>query len=76
MDITKQKELNEELKGVFSRYGVKNAAWTGSTEDSYIGSMGLNSERTEGQMASVINVGRLWQSAREQIRKHLDEFEK
>ncbi len=76
MTIEKQNEIKEELQAVFTKHGIRCAAYCGKTGDEYVGAIGINCDTKEEQMTAVICVGRLWQSAREQMRSWLDKFER
>ncbi len=71
-------EFIKELNALMRKYEIKNAAFTGSGSQKYIGLLCLPKDAVSGIteiMLSVSNIGRLWQHARTVVRTMLDDFE-
>ena len=76
MKFEKQKELRADLQLVFSKYGLRNWAFCGEDKPGYfIGGM-AGKQPQGGHMLTIVNIGRLWQYARQTCRELLDSYEK
>ena len=73
MNDEKLAEFEKKLNSLAIEYGITDGAFTGNTETDYIGIIGINRVVS---FQAVMNIGRLWQSAREQTRSILNTFER
>lgn len=72
-------ELRKELTKVMEKYGIINAAFCGTTaDDQHVSGMIAEKATVARQQVilTVLNIGRLWQYARESMRDVLNSFEK
>ncbi len=77
MTEEQRKELRKELVDICLKYGITGASFTGQTADSYTGIIHIDrDEANKNWFDAVENVGRLWQSCRETVRRILDGYEK
>jgi len=76
MKIEKQKELQDDLQAVAHKYGLCNWGFCG--EDKTRAFVGLMEKKQTqgGYMLTIINIGRLWQYARQTCRGLLDSYER
>lgn len=76
MKIEKQKELQDELQAVARKYDLRNWGFCG--EDKTRMFVGLMEKKLTqgGYMLVIINIGRLWQYARQTCRGLLDSYER
>lgn len=74
-----QTEIREEIATIAEKYGIRDAAFCGvAADDDFCGFfIGKGTSLRAGQVFNtVLNIGRLWQFAREMSRKVLASFEK
>jgi len=76
MNESQFKQFNEAIEKLCSEYGVKSFSYCGSAEDKYLGVVASDSAHFGEFYEAVINIGRLWQAAREKVKKQLDRHEK
>jgi len=70
------KLMQADIQAVADKHGVSRWAFGGETEQIFVGFM-EGTKMTEGDaMKTIINVGRLWQYARQTCRNLLDTFER
>jgi len=76
MKIEKQKELQDKLQAVAQKYDLRN--WGFCAEDKTRTFIGLMEKKQTqgGYMLTIINIGRLWQYARQTCRGLLDSYER
>lgn len=78
MDTQELEGFKTELNVISERYGIENAAFCGDNGSEFIGFFVVVGGRISMDDAwrSSLNVGRLWQYAREAVRNILNNYEK
>ncbi len=68
--------LNNDLKEIASKYGIKHCSFCGNDgEGDYIVMLSIMNESILDGWPTILNIGRLWQPAREQTRNVLNRIE-
>lgn len=75
MKENEMQKLHGELIDLTKKYDITSAAFTGVSEDHYIGLIVGNQPRSE-MFITALNIGRLWQHMRTTVRSILNSFEK
>lgn len=78
MDEDKKKKFESELREGFNRHNCKNVSLCCDADEEFLGYISFENQKTSlpNVMASVINVGRLWQYSRQTTKELLDSFER
>lgn len=76
MEKDKAKELTDEIESIIEKYGAKNFSFCGELDNRFIGVINTNHNSLGSYFESVVNIGRLYQSAREKTKTILDKFNK
>jgi hypothetical protein len=77
MKPEKMKSIQEEIQEVANRNGIARWAFCGEFKDrKFIGMMERKHLTCGSAMLTIINVGRLWQYARQNCRGLLDSYER
>ena len=73
-----REQLNVDLNDLCKKHNLKDGAFCAVHVESeeYVGNLAIPDPTYQAYMMSSLNVGRLWQHARENIRKIMGEFEK
>jgi len=70
------KEFEAKLSALINEYKITDAAFCGTLEGRFMGGFMGKERLTASELSqSTVNVGRLWQFAREQMRRFWDQFE-
>jgi hypothetical protein len=77
MKSEKISQVQVEIEAVANKNGISNWAFCGEEKNrTFVGFMGM-CRTTQGKaMLTVLNVGRLWQYARQSCRALLDSYER
>ena len=69
--------LSDELSDVAEKHGLRNCSFCGiNKDDEFVGMFLTRNVTTMTAWESILNVGRLWQHARETSRTLLNTFER
>lgn len=73
-----REQLNVDLNDLCKKHNLKDGAFCAVHVESeeYYGNLAIPDPTYQAYMMSSLNVGRLWQHARENIRRIMGEFEK
>jgi hypothetical protein len=76
MKMEKMEKLRTDLQNVADQYGVKDWAFCGVDKQAKFVGLMQNKQTQGAHMLTIINVGRMWQWARESCRCLLNSYEK
>jgi len=76
MKIEKQQELQADLQTIAHKYDLHHWGFCGEGKDCMFIGMLEQKQTQGGYMLSVLNIGRLWQYARQTCRGLLDSYER